>query len=758
MTGNYPSLGFNTPASEGQEVKKTVVIEAGGIYYRELNEKIRRLALDGERRIILKGVRGQRYLGAGLSFPDLYLQIQGIPGEDLGFNLNGPTIEVLGHSQNAVANTMDDGKIIVHGLGGDALAYGMRGGQLYIRDDVGYRVGIHMKEYRSKVPVLVIGGTSGDYLGEYMAGGLIILLNKDNVKELVAGNSDKTLATGIHGGELFIYGYEIPPYLLGIGAVLTPVTRDDRQKVEPYVREFSRVFQMKAAPLLERELFKIVPAGKRPFARFYYPSYPVDTGLKPEHVEKCSPCEASCPAGIPTGRFLRLLRLGETEKAIRLLDEYTPLRYSCCGFICPHICMENCTRGQVDFPVQSEQLARYYKNDLPVEVEEAKEEKIAVIGAGPAGLSTAYQLARRGYPVTVFDESDRPGGKLYQVISRTRLPLESLEYDLQKIARLGVKFVLNTRVNKGMMDNILKEYQYVVVAVGAHQPLIPPVKGAEHLQAGLDFLKEYNLGRRNSNFLNLKPDSDVVVVGGGDAAVDGIEALIALDVAPGHITVIDIKKPSAKTEDRHRLETEGVRFRYPLFLQEATKEGIIVKDIMGQEIFLPATLVLVFINERPQLDFLPEEVLSGLDQRGFYSREKEESFRSAHPRISVAGDVQGQGLVTTNIGRGRQCALEVDALLQGREYLPEVKDPQDAVFLKPQKASPVAEEELSIEEEYDRCLHCGICVQCDKCVEACPRGALTRDGETINVDLSLCGGCGTCAATCLGGVIRMVPR
>lgn len=83
---------------------------------------------------------------------------------------------------------------------------------------------------------------------------------------------------------------------------------------------------MEAGPLLEREVCKIVPAGKRPFASFYYPSYPVDTGLKPEHVEKCSPCEASCPAGIPTGRFLRLLRLGETEKAVRLLDEYTTRR------------------------------------------------------------------------------------------------------------------------------------------------------------------------------------------------------------------------------------------------------------------------------------------------------------------------------------------------------------------------------------------------------------------------------------------------
>lgn len=304
----------------------------------------------------------------------------------------------------------------------------------------------------------------------------------------------------------------------------------------------------------------------------------------------------------------------------------------------------------------------------------------------------------------------------------------------------------------------MKEYEYIVVPVGAHQPLLPPVKGKEYLRAGLHFLKEYNRGRLSGSYLNLNQESDVVVVGGGDTAVDGIEALKALGVSPGRITVIDIKKPSAKAEERNRLEAEGVHFRYPLLLQEAKKEGVIVKDSLGQEQFLPAELVLVFINESPQLDFLPEEVLAGLDQRGFYSREVEISFRSAHPRISFAGDVQGQGLVTANIGRGRKCALEIDALLQGREYVPEKKEPLEGVFLQPRKASPTGEEGLSIAEEYDRCLHCGICIQCDSCVEACPRGALTRDGETFSVNLSLCGGCGTCAATCQGGVIRMVPK
>lgn len=757
MTGNYPFLGSSMPENKACPVKTPVEIDARGIYYRQLNEKILQVVEEGARHVIVRNVRGQRYLAAGLSREDLLLEIHGVPGEDLGFNMNGPTVKVFGHGQNAVANTMDSGQIIIHGLGGDALAYGMRGGKLFVRDDVGYRVGIHMKEYQEKIPLVVVGGTSGDYLGEYMAGGVLILLNKDNERDLVVGNADRTLATGIHGGVIYIYGYEVPSYLLGIGAVIREVEPREQESIEKHVLEFCRHFALEAPALLDRSLVKIQPAGSRPFAKFYSPAYPVDTGLKPQWLEKTSPCEASCPAGVPTSRFLRHLRHGENEAALALLDEVTPFRYSCCGFICPHLCMEGCTRSRVDFPVRTADLARRFKSELLPSVEGPRPEKIAVVGAGPSGLSAAYQLVRKGYGVTVFDEAEHPGGKLYQVISRTRLPLEDLEHDLARIAKLGVRMEAGRRVDREKFEEILRDYDHVVVAVGAHRPVMPPVEGVEHLSPGLDFLKAYNRQKMSAEGPALETGDRAVVIGGGDAAVDGIEALIDLGVKPGAITVVDIQKPSANPQERRKLEQMGVLFRYPLFLQEATSRGAWVADGAGRREFLPADKILVFINEQPVLDFLPAELQEQRDKRGFYPV-KEDSFRTSHPKISIVGDACNMGLVTTNIGKGRQCAQEIHAVLQEEDYLPESKDLVEPVCLHPERALPLAEGELDIEEEYDRCLHCGICVQCDSCVEACPRQALTRENDQFEVDLSRCGGCGTCAASCLGGVIRMVRK
>jgi len=729
----------------------TYTVDANGLNYQDLNKLIRKKAESGEDRITLKNVRGQRYLGAGLTRPGLTIEIEGIAGEDLAFCLGGPTIIARGHGQNAVANTMDSGAVIIHGLAGDALAYGMRGGKLFIRDNVGYRVGIHMKEYNDRSPAVVIGGTTGDFLGEYMAGGTIIVLNKDNEAENVAGLADKTLATGIHGGEIYIFNYDLPAYMPGIGARQGLPSKSDLNKIRPLVEEFCSHFDLDSASLFKREAVKISPAGSRPFSRFYFPAYPINTGQAPAQQEMASPCEAACPVGIPTGRFLGHIRHGEYKEAFALIDDHTPFRFSNCGFICSHRCMEACSRGKVDYPIRTADLARSFQGNPAVKKSERNQGKIAVVGAGPAGLSSAYFLARLGYNVEVFEAEKQPGGKMRQVISRERLPLENLEKDLQNIKNLGIKFNPGQRIDKNKFEKLLAQKDHVIVAVGAHQPFLPPVEGKELIRGGIEFLKKFNLGEK------VDITAPVVVIGGGDAALDGLEALEKLGLEPGQLTIIDIQAPSAKADELQKWISAGAKVFFPLFLEKVTAEGLYARDSLGNQRFLPGEAI-AFINEVPQLDFLPVGLTEKLTPRGFFET-ADLSGATAHPRIFVVGDAAGLGLVAESIRKGRECAERIHAGFQGLQYTSREKEPVSIFDLRLNTITKHNSiDHIPVRDEYRRCLHCGTCVRCDACVEACPREARARNETDFSVDLEKCGGCGSCAAACPGGVVRMLPR
>jgi glutamate synthase (NADPH) GltB3 subunit (EC 1.4.1.13) len=153
-----------------------LTIVAKGLYYKALNRQIRASLSGGAKRVVLKGVLGQRYIAGGLN-GDAEFYIYGTPGQDLGAFMNGPSLIVYGNAQDGVGNTMNAGKIVIHGKAGEIPGHSMRGGKIYIGGDVEYRAAIHMKEYLQQIPWLVIGGTAKDYCGEYMAGGRVVVLN-----------------------------------------------------------------------------------------------------------------------------------------------------------------------------------------------------------------------------------------------------------------------------------------------------------------------------------------------------------------------------------------------------------------------------------------------------------------------------------------------------------------------------------------------------------------------------------------------------
>jgi len=240
-------------------------IDATGLHYRDLNTRLREAVANGVDRIDLHNVFGQRYLGTDLHRA-VEIHIYGTPGNDLASFMDGPRVIVHGNAQDGCGNTMNGGEVIIHGRAGDVTGHSMRGGKIFIRDDVGYRVAIHMKEYTGKRPTIVIGGTAQHFLGEYMAGGVLVVLG------LTLHPGERHIAnfigTGMHGGVMYIRG-ELDDYQLGKEVGQVPLDDDDHQLLNELVIEFGRHFQRDAPDILSQPFTKLIPLSLRPYGQLY---------------------------------------------------------------------------------------------------------------------------------------------------------------------------------------------------------------------------------------------------------------------------------------------------------------------------------------------------------------------------------------------------------------------------------------------------------------------------------------------------------
>jgi glutamate synthase domain-containing protein 3 len=238
-------------------------IDAADLYYRDLNILLRALSNNGAEKIEIRNVYGQRYIGTDLD-KKMDIIIYGTPGNDLGAFMNGPTVVVHGNAQDGCGNTMNDGLIVIHGHAGDITGYSMRGGKLFIRDDVGYRVGIHMKEYQDKRPCLVIGGTAADFLGEYMAGGVMLILGLNLGKG--KKHQARFVGTGMHGGVIYVRG-EVKH--LGKEAEASDVNEGDMHLINDLTGEFCKHFNFNLKNIMKDGFTKITPISRRPFGNLY---------------------------------------------------------------------------------------------------------------------------------------------------------------------------------------------------------------------------------------------------------------------------------------------------------------------------------------------------------------------------------------------------------------------------------------------------------------------------------------------------------
>lgn len=235
-------------------------INADGLHFQVLNEQIRSCP---DEEIVLDNVLGQRYIGAGLC--DKKVKINGVPGNALGAYLNNSRLEVFANAQDATGDTMNAGEIIIHGNCGDALGYGMRNGKIFVEGYAGYRAGIHMKQYQELKPVLVIGGVVGDFLGEYQAGGQIIVLGIGAEDKIPVGSF---CGTGMHGGAIYLRTEHCPTDLPA-QVCASDATPEDIEEIRADVTEFAKEFGYNADELLSSHFYKLTPNTANPYRQLY---------------------------------------------------------------------------------------------------------------------------------------------------------------------------------------------------------------------------------------------------------------------------------------------------------------------------------------------------------------------------------------------------------------------------------------------------------------------------------------------------------
>jgi len=460
------------------------------------------------------------------------------------------------------------------------------------------------------------------------------------------------------------------------------------------------------------------------------------------------PCAYICPTHIPTHKRTALIRLGKLKEALEMVLEYSPLPATVCGMICPNLCMQACTRGKIDSPISVKEFGKASALLPPPKKADPTGHKIAVIGAGPAGMSVAWQLSLKGHSVTVFEATDKIGGKIELCIPEHRLDKRILHMEIERFKEVVNDIRLNTPVTKKLFEKICKEYEFVVIAVGAHKPRKIPFPGSEHTVSAYEFLRAINEGKS----FDLK-DKKVVVIGAGNVGMDAsVEAYLC---GASKVTAIDIQKPAAFGAELEQAKQKGVEILWPKFTEKYVPEEkkIYFKDGTS----LDADFVIMAIGDMPNLDFVPPQIHT---ERGWVIIN--EFFQTSNPKVFAIGDVTGLGLVTHAIGHGRILAQYLHGELM---HAPVTRDlrariPYERIKIDYYERCRAVS---SLEQEAERCLSCGSCRDCHMCEMTCYWGAISRiekpDGRyEYVVDENKCIACGFCAGICPCGVWEMVEN
>jgi 2-oxoacid:acceptor oxidoreductase gamma subunit (pyruvate/2-ketoisovalerate family) len=522
---------------------------------------------------------------------------------------------------------------------------------------------------------------------------------------------------------------------------------------------------------------------------------------QPRRRQMIPPCNHICPAGNNVQGFLDALSRKKTDEALEILLRSSPFP-SICGRACPAPCMEACNRIEIDGAVNVRQLERYAGDHGQVTLEPLanRNERIAIVGSGPAGLTAAYHLARFGYRVRVFESGPEIGGLLRSGIPDFRIPEDVASREIDRILDLGVDVETDHSIDRQGLLELARNQDAVLVATGQQEQrdLQLGMNGSEAVVQGIDFLEHVHRG-------DVRVDGErVIVIGGGNTAMDAARSALRLGAKSVKVVYRRSREemPAIREEIDETVE-EGVCIELltqPIALHEKRSDGVrrhlrlvcrrmelgepdesgrrSPVEIPDSDFELPCHRVILALGQSPDLSVFPEgtEVREGSQLLGLLET----------PVFAIGDLATREGTVAGAIGSGRRSAVHIHGVLSGEHVrITEHADAQrdvdewcdevihaDAMKLHLFERQAVSEGEslpvterrstfdevhmgLSNADEAARCLSCGVCNECDACVTYCPEGVLKRVGHSLEFDYSYCKGCGVCVAECPRNVIFM---
>ncbi len=730
-----------------------------------------RLHRDDGLNLHIKGPCGQRLGSMGM--PGTTITCEGSVSDDVGYLNIGAEITVLGDATNGACNAMAAGKVFIGG-------------------SIGAR-GLTMTKWNPdyEKPELWVLGSVGDSFAEFNCGGIAVICGvSPKNPENVLGYRP---CVGMVGGLIYFRGKTDGSYsptnsrpdvptdeqwqwlVDNISAYLDKIKRTDLYDTLTKREEWQ---VLNSVSPQERALMWSGPMPMAQFRQEFWsnafgggdPLRDLSPGLDRSPIgaittgdmrrrapwwsnnEHAAPCTYYCPIHIPTVERLRLIREGKLEQAYELILSYTPLPASVCGAVCPNLCMENCTRTGIDGSIEMQVLGRAVADfDAPEEAEPLGR-KVAIIGAGPAGLNAAWQLAIGGVEAHIFERDSQLGGKLAQVVPWERLPQAIWDEEIKRFTSLkNVNVHLETEMSPAKFEELQKEFDYIIIAVGTHEPRRLTFPGHERVIPALDFLKEAK-GKET-----MRIGKEVVVIGAGNVGCD--VACEAYRLGAERVTLVDIQKPLAFGKEKEAAEALGAKFQWPVMTKEVTGEGLVTSE--GE--LIPAQTVFISIGDVPSLPFLPNSVQT-LHVGGADWIKTDTAHKTSDGKILAIGDVERPGLATDALGAGKNAAEAILAEIRGEEWQPFAKPliPQQALTITHYNPADTGTSE---DDQAARCLSCATCRDCHLCETICPTAAISRTEIQFGSEMSFeyrsddqkCIGCGFCADTCPCGIWQMNP-